>query len=484
MLSVHILFLFTTSFVILGYLRKRHRRTPPLPPGPKRYPIIGNLKVPDRDQWIVYDRIAKEHNSDIIHLCTFGNSVIVLNSYEVATNLLHRRSSISSSRPAATMLTEVMGWKPLFSIQQYGQEWRDRRRELIRRLHESPLEFQEHVRHMIGASILAIVYGLDAQEKDDPYIKMYDNAQNHLKLSFIGSYMVDTFPILRHIPRWMPGAGFKIMGENATHDMNLLIEAPYSETRKLLAEGRAESTFVHRTLCRGAISSGGQEECVLKDAAAAAYFGAVETSQFPMTIFFAIMAHNPDVQARAQEELDQYLGHRLPDFDDQPHLPYICALMLETLRWEPMGPLGLAHSLDSDDEFEEYHLPKGSIVFYNVWAILRDETLFPEPNKFNPSRFLKNGVIDTQLRDRVMSSFGFGRRICPGRYFALDTLWLSMASILSAYTISKAVDENGREIEINLQYTADLNRHVLPFKCLIKPRSQQAEEIIHKCCQL
>ncbi|KAF4582386.1 hypothetical protein EYR38_002506 [Pleurotus pulmonarius] len=367
MLSVHILFLFTTSFVILGYLRKRHRRTPPLPPGPKRYPIIGNLKVPDRDQWIVYDRIAKEHNSDIIHLCTFGNSVIVLNSYEVATNLLHRRSSISSSRPAATMLTEVM----------------------------------------IGASILAIVYGLDAQEKDDPYIKMYDNAQNHLKLSFIGSYMVDTFPILRHIPRWMPGAGFKIMGENATHDMNLLIEAPYSETRKLLAS-RAESTFVHRTLCRGAISSGGQEECVLKDAAAAAYFG------------------EPVI----------YVG------------------------WEPMGPLGLAHSLDSDDEFEEYHLPKGSIVFYNVWAILRDETLFPEPNKFNPSRFLKNGVIDTQLRDRVMSSFGFGRRICPGRYFALDTLWLSMASILSAYTISKAVDENGREIEINLQYTADLNRFV------------------------
>ncbi|KAF4564028.1 hypothetical protein EYR36_003277 [Pleurotus pulmonarius] len=191
------------------------------------------------------------------------------------------------------------------------------------------------------------------------------------------------------------------------------------------AEGRAESTFVHRTLRRGAMPRGGEEERVLKDAAAAAYFGASETIQFPMTIFFAIMALNPNVQAKAQAELDQYLNHRLPDFDDQPDLPYICAVMLETLR-----------------------------------AILHDVTLFPEPNKFNPSRFLKDGVIDTQLRDRVMSSFGFGRRICPGRYFALDTLWLSMASILSAYTISKAVDENGREIEINLKYTADLNRFV------------------------
>lgn len=63
--------------------------------------------------------------------------------------------------------------------------------------------------------------------------------------------------------------------------------------------------------------------------------GANETTQFPLTIFFAIMAHNPDVQVKAQEELDQYLDHRLPAFDDQPHLPYIYAVMLETLRYRP-----------------------------------------------------------------------------------------------------------------------------------------------------
>ncbi|KDQ22138.1 hypothetical protein PLEOSDRAFT_36328 [Pleurotus ostreatus PC15] len=511
------------SFAILGYFGKKYRQTLPLPPGPKRYPIIGNWDVPTRDQWIVYNRLAKEHNSDIIYLRPFGTSVIVLNSFAVATDLLERRSYLSSSRPKATMLTEVMGWKSMFGVQPYGQEWRDRRRvfwqefhpehgrrhhrpvqhhysrELVRRLHHSPFEFQAHIRHTIGASVLTSVYGLDVQGKDDYYITLADKALKYLDVSFVGNYLVDIFPILKHVPRWMPGASFQTTGENAIRALNLLIEVPYSETCKLLvsAEGRGESTFVRRALSRGVIPGGRQGENVIKEAAAMAYVGANESTQFPMTIFFAIMAHNPDVQVKAQEELDQYLDHRLPAFDDQPHLPYIYAVMLETLRYRPRClPSGLAHGLVSDDEFRGYYLPKGSIVFYNVWAMLRDEILFREPDKFNPSRFLKDGLIDTQLKDRVMSSFGFGRRhvvsilclyqpharkylrICPGRYFAMDTLWLSMASILSVYTIGKPVDESGRKVDIALKYKAGLNRHVLPFECSIKPRSREAEELI------
>ncbi|KAF9491771.1 hypothetical protein BDN71DRAFT_1289335 [Pleurotus eryngii] len=114
-------------------------------------------------------------------------------------------------------------------------------------------------------------------------------------------------------------------------------------------------------------------------------------------------------------------------------------------------------------------------------VILRDETTFPEPEKFNLSRFFKNGEINTQLRDRVMVTFGFGRRVCPGRYFALDNLWLNLASVLSVYTISGAVDKNDQQIEINLENTADLNRHVLPSKCSIKPRSEKCEKLIHGC---
>ncbi|KDQ22135.1 hypothetical protein PLEOSDRAFT_1050675 [Pleurotus ostreatus PC15] len=491
-------------FTVLSYVTKKAQRTPPLPPGPRKYPIIGNLlKVPSDNHWVVYDRLAKECNSDIIHLSVFGNSVIVLNSFAAATEVLDRQSSISSSRPLGTMIGEIMGWKYIFSLQPYGQRWRDSRRmfwqefhpehgrahhrpiqlrcsrDLIRRLYESPIDFQNHVRHAIGAGIISVLYGLDIQE-EDPNITMVDDALKHINVGLIGTCMVDLFPFLRHIPRWVPGAGFRAIGESAARDLNLLIDVPYSQTRKLLVQGRGESSFIHRTLSRGPIPDGGMEERILKEAATTTYIGANETSKLPMTLLFAMMAQNPDVQTKAQQELDQYLDHRrLPEFGDEIHLPYTYAVLLELLRY----PSCLPRSLVSDGKYKSYHLPSGSIVFYNIWAILHDETTFPEPEKFNPSRFLKDGVIDTQLKDRVMATFGFGRRVCPGRYFALDNLWLNLASILSVYTMSKAVDESGQQIEIDLEYTADLNRrHVLPFRCSITPRSEKAEKLIHGCC--
>ncbi|KAL4258703.1 cytochrome P450 family protein [Pleurotus pulmonarius] len=479
------------SIVVFVYVRRKPRRALPLPPGPRKYPIIGSLlAVPDQNHWVAYDRIAKECNSDIIHLNVFGNSVIVLNSFAAASDVLDRQSSISSSRPEGTMINEVMGWKSMFSVQPYGQEWRDHRkafwqefhpehgkllhrpvqlrcsRDLIRRLYESPLDFQSHICHMIASSILIVIYGVDVQEKNDPHITMAENALKHLDLGFIGTYMVDVFPFLKHIPRWMPGAGFQTIGDNASRDLNLLIEGPYSQTRNLLTEGRGESSFIHRALSRGSILDGGKEERIIKNTAATAYLGANETSKFSM------------------RELDQYLDHRLPEFEDEDYLPYTFAVMLEVLRLEPITPLGLPHSLIADGEYKGYHLPSGSVVFCNLWAILRDETVFSEPEEFKPSRFLKDGQIDPRLKDYFMTAFGFGRRICPGRYFAMDNLWLNMASILSVYTIAKAVDENGREIDIVPEYTTNLNRHVLPFKCSIKPRSDMAEELIRECRRL
>ncbi|KAG9218373.1 hypothetical protein CCMSSC00406_0007256 [Pleurotus cornucopiae] len=377
----------------------------------------------------------------------------------------------------------------MFSFQPYGQQWRDRRRafwqefnpehgrinhrpvqlqyarDLIRRLYESPLDFDIHARHMIAAAILTITYGLDIQEKGDPNIAMADKALKHLDVAFIGTYMVDVLPFLRNLPRWMPGAGFQTTGESSRHDLRLMVELPYAKARKLLQEGRGESSFIHRALSRRHITDGGKEERDIMETAATAYLGASETSLFSVVLFFAAMAQNPDVQAKAQQELDQHLDHRLPDFDDQPHLPYTFAVMLETLRWQPIAPLGVPHSLVSDDEYKGYYLPNGSIVFYNIWAILRDEAMFPEPDTFNPSRFLKDGEINTQLRDRVMTTFGFGRRICPGRYYALDGLWISMVSILSVFTIGKATNGCGHPIDIDLEYTADLNS-LLPFVVL------------------
>ena len=86
--------------------------------------------------------------------------------------------------------------------------------------------------------------------------------------------------------------------------------------------------------------------------------------------FFLAMVLNPDVQRKAQRELDQVVGpHRLPDFSDQPSLPYVDAIVKETLRWHPVLPLGIPHCNVEDDELDGCFVPAGTVIICNVWCV-------------------------------------------------------------------------------------------------------------------
>ena len=86
--------------------------------------------------------------------------------------------------------------------------------------------------------------------------------------------------------------------------------------------------------------------------------------------FFLAMALHPDVQRKAQAELDAVIGPmRLPEFEDQKSLPYIQAIVKECLRWQNVFTLGLPHRLMQDDEYNGYFIPKGSIVLGNIWRV-------------------------------------------------------------------------------------------------------------------
>ena len=89
-----------------------------------------------------------------------------------------------------------------------------------------------------------------------------------------------------------------------------------------------------------------------------------------MTAFILAMTLWPDIQARAQAELDAVIGTswtRLPNFVDRARLPYINAIVLEVLRWNPAVPLGLAHRLTEDDIYRGWLIPKGTVVWANLW---------------------------------------------------------------------------------------------------------------------
>ena len=123
------------------------------------------------------------------------------------------------------------------------------------------------------------------------------------------------------------------------------------------------------------------------------------------------MTLNPDVVTKAQEELDRVVGKgHLPDFSDRDNLPYIDALVKELLRWNPPIPMGIPKRTTQDDVYRGYFIPAGTTVIENIWAVFRDPDIYPDPEAFNPDRFLKDGKINPLILNPGDRVFGSGRR--------------------------------------------------------------------------
>ncbi|KAJ7434468.1 cytochrome P450 [Mycena latifolia] len=481
------------------YLR-RNRSPLPLPPGPAKLPIVGNLfDVPATFQWEKYMEWSKEYDSDIIHLDLLGQSVIVLSSLEATTALLEKRSAIYSDRPDVPMVTdlELMGWDS-----NVGDTWRRNRRllnetfnvkaarqyrslelrasrTLLQRLLEHPDAFLDHIYQMAGEVIMAVTYGIHVLPSNDPYITVARTAiENAAAAALPGRFLVNSLPSLKYLPSWFPGAGFKRQTKEWRKTVRAMHDLPFSETKRQMESGIAPRSFtVEHLEGLGDEDVYYQEEDV-KVTAATMFAAGADTTVSSLGTFVLAMLLNPDAQKRAQAEIDSITGGKyLPDFEDEASLPYVSALVKEVHRWRNVTPVALPHLLTTDDEYRGYRLPAGSMILGNTWAILHDEVMYPDPHKFKPERFLIDGKPNPAVRDPD-AVFGFGRRVCPGRHLATSSVWITVVSILATFDINKAVDDMGDAIEPTGEYTSAIISAPLPFKCLITPRSEAAVTLI------
>lgn len=199
------------------------------------------------------------------------------------------------------------------------------------------------------------------------------------------------------------------------------------------------------------------------------------------------MVLHPEVQAKARAELDDLLSFsspssskRLPTHEDRASLPYLNAVLSEIYRWNPAAPLGVAHRLTQDDIYEGHFIPEGTTVIPNIWAMLHDENVYPNPMVFNPERFMPSQPSPSQNPessdmplnpDPRLFAFGFGRRICVGQHFADSALFIAISSLLSTLTFSKARDlETGELIDPEVVYPSFVG-HPKPFRCSIAVRA-------------
>ncbi|KAF8815156.1 cytochrome P450 [Phlegmacium glaucopus] len=510
MFNLDVLLICLTLFLIWMFYKKNQRNRLPLPPGPAGLPLIGNLlDMPKSSEWEVYHKWSQEFNSDIIHLNAAGTDIIILDTYEATIDLIEKRSNNYSSRPTLSMVRELMGFEFSFAFKDYGDVWRTQRRlmhqefnskaslrfypyqleatrKMLRRLLDDPDDFFGNVRLYSGDIILSTTYGFKIDSKSDPYILLAEAAvEPAFKALIPGTFLVDLFPILKYVPSWIPGAQFKRDAREWRRRAISLQDTPFADVKRQMGNGTARSSFCSSSL--GNVDEQldlRKQEYDIKSVAGALYTAGADTTLTAVTNCVLALLNYPDVLKKAQEEIDRVIGPgNLLTFEDRSSLPYINAIAKESTRWRDTTPLAVAHFSTAEDEYKGYRIPKGAVVQCNAWAMLHDENVYPDPFQFKPERFLTaDGLnMDKPARDPSDIIWGFGRRFaqrCPqlidGRFFAESSFWIAIASLIAAFDLKKI----GNDPEPDYGHMPDIVRLSLPFKCSLRPRSKQVENLI------
>ncbi|KAI0653387.1 cytochrome P450 [Cubamyces menziesii] len=346
-----------------------------------------------------------------------------------------------------------------------------------------------------------MIYGYHVTANNDPYVK---NSQEFMEVSsyaMAGGWVVDFFPLVRYIP----GLSFRKTAARWKAKIADWVEKPHQMFKDLPDSPEKRNSFCGMLLLNdeGKIAYESEYEHRVKWLATSMYGPGSDTVyvvrrltsitahlsyQTVITLSMPSLAlcHHPEVLQKAHEQLDEVLGlDRLPTLDDRPHGGVT----------ETMQSVAPPHILTQDNHYRVYDLPEGSFCVANMWAILHDETLYPDPLAFSPERFES---MNAGRSDSVRPAEPYN--YAGGVHFADQSLFLAFASILACFDISPLAEANtGKLLLPPLEFAGGafrcdlllsgcnqplepdpwfIGRHPTPFKCKIVPRRAETAALI------
>ncbi|KDN34506.1 hypothetical protein RSAG8_12408, partial [Rhizoctonia solani AG-8 WAC10335] len=335
---------------------------------------------------------------------------------------------------------------------------------------ESSERLALHFTKAMAATMLDSIYGYGREPADD-FIRNAATFIDRLALAFQPSnFLVNLIPWLQFAPEWLPGTGWKRVACGWREHKEQTFNGIYKWTKRRVVNGIDDYSITASTL-RETKSWGWNEEEVddfAKHLGMVLYMGGTDTSVSALVTFVLAMVRFPDIQAKAQQEIDAVTGgNRLPTIKDRPMLTYIERLISEILSFA-----GVPHVAAQEDTYRGYRIPKDTIVFGNLWAMSRDERVYPDPEMFDPDRYLDNKVP-------VLPGFGWGSRLCPGINLANSALFIMISTILATFNISGLSNPDGTRVIPSTEPNSNgLVYYPKPFECTLSPRSEMHAELI------
>ncbi|KAF8551926.1 cytochrome P450 [Imleria badia] len=468
------------------------RKGLPTPPGPSGHWPFGTPYPESRAPFKLAE-LTKEYGP-VFSFRHGPRLFVVIGRYQAAMEIMEKEGASLADRPRTIAAGETLSGGMRVLSSRSG----DRLRRIRRALHvmmqpkvaetyeplqlrhaknvlldilDDPEHHQRHARRYAASVVMGITYGkVTPTSYNDPEVVAVNRCLKRFGRAILpGAYLVDTYPILQYVP------GYLTQLKKWHQEELALFEGQLNIVRKQMAEGTARPCFAKFLIEN-------QREYQIEDKemayVAGAMFGAgAETTASAITIMIMAAALHPEAQAKARAELDSVVGReRLPTFADQQTLPQLNAFILESLRWRPVN-VGVAHRATKDVVWRNYVIPEGATVIGNHWAIANDPDVFPNPERFDPQRWLtEEGTLRDDLR---FCTFGFGRRICPGQHVANRSIFVNGALILWAFRLS----EDPKAPIDSFDFSDTVNLIAAPFRVIFEPRSSEAQ-IRHLCTEV
>ncbi|OAY64335.1 Flavonoid 3'-monooxygenase [Ananas comosus] len=426
-----------------------------LPPGPKPWPIIGNLNLIGALPHRSLHALSRQYGP-LMHLRFGSFPVVVGSSVDAARFFLKTHDVAFTDRPktAAGRYTTYnysdITWSP------YGAYWRQARKMCLTELFSARrLDSYEYIRREEIRSLVRDLRGAAAAGGAPVLLKDFLStvSLNVISRMVLGKKYLDPAEAAGAVVspdefKWMLDELFLLNGVLNIGDsipwLDFLDLQGYIKRMKKLSKKfdrflehvldehnerrwKEGEEFVAKDMVDVLLQLA--DDPTLEDLIA----GGTESSAVTVEWAISELLKQPEIFAKATEELDRVIGRERWVEEREVHkLPYVEAIVKETMRLHPVAPMLVPRLSREDSQINGYDIPAGTRVLVNVWTIGRDPEIWDKPEEFRPERFL-GSPIDVKGHDFELLPFGSGRRMCPGYSLGLKVIQVSLANLLHGF---------------------------------------------------
>ncbi|KAG1732153.1 cytochrome P450 [Suillus lakei] len=457
------------------------RKGIPLPPGPPACWFWSNA-LPAVNIAHALTVLVREYGP-IVSFRQGNQVIIVIGSIEAATEIMEKGGGSLVDRPRTIAAGEMLSNEMRLTMARSGDRFRRLRKAVHTHLQPKAAEaYQDMQRGHAMNFILDMLNDATNHQKHahrprptsntDPEVVRIRRVVEHFQATIRpGAYLVDRVPLLRYLP------GYGKQLDQWHHEELELYRHQLRRSGPSFTKTLLETTEEHKlstdeiSYLAGSLFGAGSDtasHASYQSPAILLIFGSDRCWNYR---YYHVCRHAiPLAQAKVHEELDMVIGSdRAPTFNDSNSLPQLHAFLLEALRWRPIVRIGFSHRATKDVFWRGYCIPEGATVYGCHWTLSRDPIVFPDPEIFNPQRWLDS---EGRLKDHMkFITYGFGRRVCPGLHLANQSLYITLALLLWSFRI---LQRPKAPIDTHA-FSDTVIAHAAPFEIDVIPRIEAAK---------